>query len=258
MIEFTDEPSEIDWNSVQDAGIIVRELEKSPSEPSSFLKMPAGASRPKNYDLWKRRYTSWLYQNKSLELLYSTSLKEKSLPDESERDFRIRLLQLTREKRDAESDKLRTRYDKKIASLQDKIFRAEQAVDREQEQLKQQKMQTGISFGATILSSFLGGRQSSVGRMTTAARGVGRSMKEKQDVARARASLSTLKQKRDQIETDFLQDMASIKEKFDIADEQLEKLNVRPLKKNISVPLLALGWFPYFKQKESGQMERAF
>jgi hypothetical protein len=83
-------------------------------------------------------------------------------------------------------------------------------------------------------------------------------MKEKQDVARARESLNTLKQKRDQIETDFLQDMASIKEKFDIADEQLEKLNVRPLKKNISVPLLALGWFPYFKQKESGQMERAF
>jgi hypothetical protein len=47
-------------------------------------------------------------------------------------------------------------------------------VDREKEQAKQQKMQTAISVGVTILDAFLGGRRpwrGTIGRATTAARG---------------------------------------------------------------------------------------
>ena len=77
----------------------------------------------------------------------------------------------------------------KLATLDDKIRRAEQAVERESAQATQQKLQTAVSMGATVLGALFGRKAfstSTLGRATTAARGMGRTMKESQDIGRAR------------------------------------------------------------------------
>src|SRR5262249_8973790 len=121
-------------------------------------------------------------------LLRAAGLKEISRPGESAGDFRVRLRDLLRERRDAEVEKLRARYAPKLASLEEQARRADQRVDREKDQFQQQTVQTAISVGATVLGALFGRRMTSVGnlgRATTAMRGAGRTMREHEEIGQA-------------------------------------------------------------------------
>ncbi len=196
---------------------------------------------------------SWLYRSQKLELLKSSSLGQTSNPDESERDFRVRLQQAARERRDEAVEKLRQKFAPKIAALEERKRRAEQAVEREAEQARGQKMQTAISFGATLLSSFMGRKavsMSSLGRATSAARGVGRSMKESQDVGRAQETVEAIDQQMAELDAQFKEETAAIETSGDPQTEVLETTVVKPTKANITVKLLSLAWLPYWRDAE--------
>ncbi len=192
-----------------------------------------------------------------MELYRSATLGEYSRPGESERDFRIRLGQAAREARDQALERLRKKYAPKLAGTEERIRRAEQALGREAEQAKQQKLQTVISFGATLLSAVVGRKavsRSSLGRATTAARGVSRSMKEAQDVERARATAEAKRQKLAALEADFQAEREEIRASFDPLAEELETVVLRPKKKDITVNLVALAWAPHWEMQDGATM----
>src|SRR6185369_6315385 len=178
----------IDRSQARTLDLPAGDLEAEPQANAQFADVPASAPKAKSYAAWQKGLAGWVYRNQRLELFENPSLNVVSNPGESERDFRVRLQQLSREERDDAVEKLRRKYAPKFAQLEERKRRAEQAVAREAEQAQGQKVQTAISFGATLLSSFLGRKRTSLttlGRATTAARGVSRSMKESQDVGRA-------------------------------------------------------------------------
>ena len=187
----------VDWDNSAPVDMPLSDLETEAQSDAQFAELPAAGGKAKSYDTWKKDFAAWLYRGQKLELLKSTRLGQASNPDESERDFRLRLQQSAREQRDAAVEKLRQKYAPKIAALEEKKRRAEQAVEREAEQSTGQKMQTAISLGATLLSSFMGRKSLSLttlGRATTTARGVGRSMKEAEDVGRAKETVAAVAQ----------------------------------------------------------------
>lgn len=71
-------------------------------------------------------------------------LGETSRPGESEKEFRIRLSQGSRETRDQWTEALRKKYADRIASLQDRIRRAEERIEREAARAKQRKLETAV------------------------------------------------------------------------------------------------------------------
>ena len=249
LTPITDNPIPIDWDDAKETAIDTDELENRPEDSATFTPVATPASQTKNYKQWERDFKKWVYQNKTLELWKNPAMKITSNPEESERDFRIRLQQLAHERRDEETERLRRKYAPKMKTLEERIRRAEQAVEREAEQAKQQKMQTAISFGATLLSAFLGRKtvsRSSMGRATTAIRGIGRSMKEAKDVARAGDTVEALKQRLASLESEFQEDIDKLALKWEEESNELESITVRPKKTNISINLLALAWLPYW------------
>ncbi|HET6892875.1 MAG TPA: hypothetical protein VFH31_17350, partial [Pyrinomonadaceae bacterium] len=245
----TDGVIPVDWDHASSLDLPISDLEQSAQENAGFGELPSTAGKAKNYEKWQKDFAGWLYRNQKLELLKSPSLKEVSNPDELERDFRVRLQQLVREQRDLAADKLRQRYAPKIAALEERLRRAEQAVEREDEQAKGQKMQTAISFGTTLLSSFLGRKavsMTTLGRATTAARGVGRSMKEARDVDRAAETVAAVRQQLADLDAQFKAETEAIEKAVDPQTESLETIAVKPTKANIAVRLLSLAWAPYW------------
>ena len=239
----------VEWDHATVVDLPISDLEQSAQQDSQFAELPAAARKAKSYDTWKKDFAGWLYRNQNLELLASSNLGETSHPHESERDFRIRLQQTAREQRDATVERLRQKYAPKIATLEEKRRRAEQAVEREAEQAKGQKMQTAISFGTTILSSFLGRKSLSLttlGRATTAARGVGRSMKEAQDVERAQETVAAVNQQLEDLDAQFKAETDKIERSFDAQAGSLETISLKPTKANIMVKVLSLAWTPYW------------
>jgi hypothetical protein len=170
-----------------------------------------------------------------------------SKPGESERDFRIRLQESAREQRDRLTERLRQKYAPKIAMLQERVRRAEQATEREAEQAKQQHVQTAISIGATLLGAFLGRKTisaSALGKATTAARSASRSIKEAKDVARAGENVEVIRKQLDDLEAQFQAEADALAVKIDPLTETLETLSIKPAKTHISVKLVALAWVP--------------
>src|SRR5688572_2131149 len=249
MTPVTDGPVELDWSESVPLHLPVEDLESEPEEGSQFVIVPAKAAKEKSYATWRKDFASWIYRNQRLELLESPSLEIASKPGETERDFRVRLQLLAREKRDEAVEKLRRKYAPKFEQLEERKRRAQHAVEREREQAKGQKLQTAISVGATLLSSFMGRKRvsmSTLGRATTAVRGAGRSMKEADDVNRAEENVAAVEQKLADLDAEFKAETMSLERLFDPQTEALEKVSVKPTKANISVKLLALAWAPYW------------
>lgn len=137
------------------------------------------------------------------------------------------------------------RYAPRLAALEEKIRRARQAVERESQQASGQKLQTMISVGATLMGALMGRKAvsaSTVGRATTAARGMGRSMKESEDIDRARDSVRVVEEQRQALEDDLKLETATLEAANDPATETFERISVKPKRTNVSVKLLGLVW----------------
>jgi hypothetical protein len=255
LAPITDGPVDLDWSQATAIDLPLADLESEPEADSEFVGVPAKAAKEKSYATWRKDFANWVYRNQRLELLESPSLDIASNPGETERDFRVRLRQLARENRDEAVEKLRRKYAPKFEQLEEKKRRAEQAVEREREQAKGQKLQTAISVGATLLSSFMGRKRvgmSTLGGATTAARGAGRSMKEAEDVNRAEENVAVVAQKLADLDAEFKAETATLERSLDPQTEVLDKVSLKPTKANIEVKLVTLAWAPYWKDSQDG------
>jgi hypothetical protein len=260
LVPLSDDATPVEWDDATIADLVPDDLESSSKKNGTFGEVPAPASQAKNYKKWEKDFVTWTYQNHTLEIWSSPALKITSTSGESERDFRLRVQQLSREIRDAETESLRKKYATKMTGLEDRVRRAEQAVAREEEQAKQQKFQTVISLGATVLSAFLGRKavsSSSITKATSTIRGMSRSMKESQDIDRAGENVEALKKQLADLEKEFTKETEAIASQIQAQSETFDTITIRPKKSHITVELLGLGWVPHW-QDEQGQRTPAW
>ncbi len=246
----------VEWTQATAAQLALSDLEAEPVGGAAFRPLPGVATKVKQYETWRGDLSGWLYRTQRLELLRSPSTNNLSKPNESERDFRLRLHQAGREARDQQRDSLRDKYAPKIVALQERIRRAEQMVERQQTESRNSQVQAVISIGATILGAFLGRKAISatnIGKATTAIRGAGRVIKESKDVGQAEENATVLQQQLAELEGQFKAELEAMNAATDPMTEQLEPVSLRPTKSNIAVKLVALAWAPYWQDGSETQ-----
>lgn len=257
LTSITDEALPVNWDYAEKIEIAVSELIKYPHPKleARFTDLPAVASQGKNYPAWGRNLVNWVFANHTLELLRSPGLNQYALPGENERDFRIRIQQVSREHRDQAMDKLQKKFGPRINTLHERIRGAQHTVDRQAEQARQRKTQTAISIGATLVGAVLGRKAIStttLGRATTAARDIGRSSKAQQDVSLANQTLESLRKQLAELEAQFEAEAATLELKCDPQTETFETVQIKPNKTAINVQVLALAWAPYWQNAQGG------
>jgi hypothetical protein len=240
LTSITRDPIAVNWDNSKEANIKVSELGNAPLQGVPFADLPSVAALPKNYGSWAKDFSNWLFRTQKLQLMKSGNLNEFSRPEETERDFRIRLQQTGRERRDQQVEKLRQKYSSNFARLDERVRRAKTVLEEQEAEAKGQKYQTAVSFGATLLGSFLGRRTTS--GATRTAREIGRSMKESRDRESAEANLNALQQQRANLETQFQSEVNALETKTNPLTENLENISITPTKTNITVRLVALVW----------------
>lgn len=258
--EITDQAIPVHWETGQEASFALEDLEKSAATGAQFAPLPAGASSAKNYTAWSRDFANWVYGQQKLDLYRSPSTGLVSNPGESERDFRVRLQQGFREQRDDAVQALRQKYAAKMATLQEKVRRAQAAVDREASQARTAELNTALSFGSTLLGAFLGGGRSSrgtIGRATTSAKGVGRSIQQAQDVGRAKEELQAYQQQLNDLQSQLNDEISALQARMDPQNETFDTVTLRPKKTDVTVQLMTLLWMPYW-QDAQGNVSQAW
>lgn len=243
-----DDGKSVAWSEARESADLKAHLVREPVATASFAELPAAALRATSYAAFGKALAAHLYETARANVQVADSLKQASAPAESEGDFRARLALAAREKRDTEADALRRKYQPKLTTLQDQIRRAEERRAREQSQASQQKLQTAMSVGASILGAFLGRKTLSagnIGRVTSAARSASRIGRESEDVERASENLEVLQQRLQALEAEFAAESARVATAHDAANIALRAVAVTPRKSDIAIGEIALVWAPW-------------
>ncbi len=220
LAPLAEEGSGPDWSAAKELSGGKSSLVTQAAKDASYGELPAALLRAQNYASWSKELGSAIYQGITHAVYGCDALKLSSKPGESEGEFRSRIGLQLREQRDAEVDRLRKKFAPRLQTLQDQSLRAEQKIEKEKSQLSQQKLQTALNVGATILGAFFGRKavsSASVGRAATAARSASRIGRESQDVDQAAGSLETLQQRLADLQAELEQEIARVQGELDPA-----------------------------------------
>ncbi len=277
-VRFADRAAELDlWQEVRCLALLDEEtveqpwegarpvdrelpLERGAPTAGEFAALPAVAARAASYPRWSKELADFLHRRHTLRLYRCPAVKLVSRVEEGRGEFIARVRLALREVRDGKLARLQARYSPRLAGLQERIRRAEERIRREEGQLRQQKVQTAISVGTTVLGALFGRKAisaSTVGRATTAARGVGRAAREREDVERAREERARLEAELAALEAEFEGEVARLEDPRADLDQLIEEVEIRPRRTDITVLRLQLVWTPWAPQA-SGSLEPLF
>ena len=241
-----DGPVPVDWQTAEPLAVAPGELERQPaSTDASYETFPAAAQQKRNYAAWQKSFAQWLAQSQRIELLRHRGTKLTSTSEETEREFIARVQDARRAARDAEVEAVRRKYSAKRETLVERLRKAEAASEREAQQASDQKTQTILSVGAAALGAIFGKATGSgtIGRATTAARGMGRTMKEAGDVKRAKETVDAAREQLEKFDADLLEQTQEIAAEYD-APVELERVPLTPKRGQVAVQFVSLGWVP--------------
>ena len=236
------------------------EAERTPVEGVAFQEFSKDLEDGKTWSAWEKEFVDYLYHQQCLTIYECKEFKVNSKPQETRGEFKVRLQQLASEKRDLEMERLRKKYSEKLESLQSRIRRAEQKVEKEESQYKHRRSDTILSVGSSILGALLGRKAISATnsrRASSSMRSFGRASKERDDVVRAKESLADIKADYEAMEDEFKLEIKNLKNRMAIDEWELEELSIPPRKGELEVEQLSLIWLPYCRDA-AGRVTTAF
>lgn len=247
LAPFHDGPVPIDWNEAKHVELSVRDLDSTPMEGATYRQYPDAASNQKNYDAWKRQLVQHIRVSLGLSVLTSPALKLAAEDGEEERDFRIRVMHTAHERRDEALDAMRKKYASKISTLEKRIMREVQALEKQNIMAKRRKVDAAISTGNAVLGALLGTKAisaTSVSKMGTAAKSTNRAMQSDQAISAAQEKLAASEYDLEKLQEELDGQLKKITEQYEDLIEELESVDVRAQSGNITVQLVGLAWVP--------------
>lgn len=226
----------------EDAEEIQGHLSERPLADASYENVPPSALVASSYKIWQRQLVRHLRLNQALTLYKSQAPKLVSTVDESRADFIARVQHARREQNDAASAKIKARYSSKFQTLEQRLLRAQQALEREQAQKSSSTLDTVVSIGTGILGAVFGRKLLSAKNINSASRAIknaGRAKRDSDDIARAEQNLAKVQEQISALEQQFNDELA-IFERDQQGELVIEELKIRARQSDIAILELAL------------------
>ena len=227
---------------------------------ADYRDLPAEVTQKKSYTSWTTALKNHLYRDRKLSVFTCEELKQTSQPGESESDFRIRLRMSAREERDRLIEKLRRKYATKFSTLDDKIRRAEQKIEKEKAQKSSKTLSTAVNFGTSVLGALFGRKVGSVTNITRAGsviKSASGMASEAGDIRAAEEQYAALLQSREELNTTVEAEVQQIADQLDTDLMKFDSMEISPRKTDTAVDRIALLWLPY-DDSGQGEIQRAF
>ncbi len=238
-----------DWDQAEELSFELEELSNLPENNVTgqgpfFDAIPEKANSSKEFSKIGKDFVNWLYRNMELELRKHKKLNIHQHPNESVRDFKIRLQQAARERRDEEVDKLNEKYSKQLDRLQNKLRKFERELASDEAEYEARKREEMLGIGGTVIGVLIGRRPTSAG--TTIARRRRMSTKAKMDLEETKEDIVELKKEIDDLEKKLKNLVSEISLRWENIDEEIIIEKIRPRRTDIQLQLISLGWMPFW------------
>ncbi|MFZ1754555.1 MAG: DUF87 domain-containing protein [Caldilineaceae bacterium] len=237
----------IDWERADALPLALSALERSAahteaSEGPFFAPVPEEINTERELRALASDLSDWLYYNKRLTITTHATLKIHQTPGESDRAFHIRLQDAARQQRDAEVDKLKSKYRTQLDRLEDRLDKYKRDLAQDEDAYGARKQQEWVSLGETVLNVFLGRRSSRV--LSTAASKRSMTSKAKSEIERTQEEIADLQKEIESLEKELEAAADEITRKWAELLDDLSTDEVKPRRADVDVEFVAVGWMP--------------
>jgi len=191
-----------------------------------------------------------LYNTGQMIIPFNPELKIYGHPDEDFNAFQAQVYQAAREKRDAELDKLSTKYGDMMEKLEDQIRRKEQELRAEKKEIRDRQREelfTGLEAAASL---WKGRTNYTISRLTRATR---YRRQTTEDITESNEALQEIEEDMIELEQEFEIALQGINDKWTQIAGMVQEHTINPYKKDIQVELFGIGWVPAYAMNINGQ-----
>jgi hypothetical protein len=136
-----------------------RDFRDTPIDGAAYALSRVPIDRPDFFVAAERAIEDHLFRHETLKVYRNPALKLYARPGESEEEFRARCLVEAEDRADAEAEKLRGRYETKLATAQKRATEAERRLRELGVDVGQRRQQEVVAGAGELLGMFLGGRR---------------------------------------------------------------------------------------------------
>ncbi|MDK2090383.1 ATP-binding protein [Aliarcobacter butzleri] len=233
----------IDFEEKEELGNNSFEEKEKPN--SFYYELPSFVQKEKDLKIIEKDFTDYIYRNSKLTLYKNEFLKITSKQTESLNDFKIRLQDRLNEEIDLEVEKLKVKFVKENDSIEIKLSKLYEKLQKEELQATSTTTDTIISIGTSLLGAFFGNsviNKTNIGKVATSAKGASKILKERNDVKQVENEILELQQQKEALKTLLENEIEKINLANQSSNFPIEEIFIKPKRSDIYNTKLALLW----------------
>jgi hypothetical protein len=235
---------QIDASRPVDVDYDDRDLRGEPPSPCTYRLPDAPVQQKTYFSRVERDLIDALVLSRNVDMLANKDLKVFGRPGETPEAFAVRCHSAAGDLADAETAKLRTKYETKLKSLQTQLATAEDRAHVLQTQMSGKRTDELVSAAGSILDGFLGGRRSRGSLISGAARRRSSTQATGAKLDAAENKIQLLQRDLADLEQQLVDEVQAITEKWNAVALDITTVSVPLERTDIKVVQRALVWLP--------------
>ncbi len=238
----------VSWEDFERKPADEKLLSARPAPDARWQELPASFSSASKLKRLASDFKDWVYQNSAAQVWSNPKLKLYGGPELSRDEFLARCRKEAEWKARDEVEKLRKKYQRKVAALKKKLERQHRELAEDEAELSRRKVEEMGGYLDTVIGLF-GGRKRALTSALSKRRMTARA---KEEVEETQAEIAQLEREIQQLLDEMNSEIAEIEDRWDDLAEQIEQIAVTPYKKDIALQYFGVAWVPHYVVKTDG------
>jgi hypothetical protein len=219
------------------------DLRGLPNPQARFYAPDASITDSKLISSLEKDFLDWAFRSSEVVLRTNEALDIYAGPDVSQADFRKMCSDKARELRDAEIEKAKQAYERKLSPLQRRLDQEQAELEADKSDLSQRKLEEGGQLISTVASLLLG--KSSRGKISASSTKRRQTRRAKVEVEKSEQMVADLQKQISSMETAHTKELDEINQRWSEIANQMDEMRLRPMKKDVVVDLFGIAWAPH-------------
>jgi hypothetical protein len=250
VVAAPDRRGAIRWEEHLVGGIDPKSLDRAAAPEAAFATLEAPLSEDKLFKSMEADFIEWAYRDAEVQVWANEELKVYAGPDVSEGEFRRQCSEAARKARDEELKKIQSKYKTRISSVQKKLARERRELSEDETELSQRKLEEMGTHAENLLGLFGGSRR----RLSTSLTKRRMTEQAKADVEESMQEIQAMENELADLTEEIETEIDEIEERWAGVANDITRIAVSPLKKDILVELFGVAWMPYHLVEVDGKL----
>ena len=242
VVHEPDRKGRVDWESWEGEPLDRNDLENQANRGARFASLNPPFNEAAVLSDLESDFKDWIYHSLTVTVRGVEELDLYAGPQVSQGKFREMLAEAADELREEELEKVEKSFADDLERIKERLGKEERELEEDQTELSQRKLEE-MGTHAENLLSLLAGRRRRVSSSLTKRR---MTSKAKADVQESLEMIDQYQQEIIELNQEREQALEGVREKWQEVLENVEEIQVTPYKKDISVEIFGVVWFPHY------------